>query len=118
MVTLQQGADERVVRAAAMAADKDGLAAGRFGELAFRPGSPVGAHALRIAARVHAVQGIVLGINDVEGSDCIDLEVQSEKIWVKWRKSLTLEQRLHLRIWRQGAVWTSTRRWRNAAQTE
>lgn len=106
-VTPQKGAHERVVRAAAMAALKNSLAAGSFAELAFRPASTVGEHALRIAARVRVVQGIAFGMNDVERSDRIDLEVQSAKVWAKWRQSLTRSSNGISASRRQGAVWTS-----------
>ena len=41
----------------------------------------------------------------------MDLWVQADPVWKRWRQSLSPTQKTFLRIWRGGAVKTRSRRW-------
>jgi hypothetical protein len=116
VLEIPDGGDVRTRRAAMVAASAEGLDfVAEFGQRAFRPAAPAGAHAARVAARVEASRIIAKTRNDAEGADDIDIEAQSHPVWVGWRRSLKAEQKRQLTVWRQGAVWTPTRRWRNGS---
>jgi hypothetical protein len=116
VLEMPEDGDARARRAATVAAIAEGPEfVAEFGQLAFRPAVAAGAHAARVAARIVASKVIVKTRNDADGADDIDIEVQSHPVWVGWRRDLKAEQQRQLTVWRQGAVWTPTRRWRNGA---
>ena len=103
-------ADPRA-QSAARAAHRKGPRAAGLPADAFCTAHPAGEHAARVCARAVALSGIPDSRNDAEGTEAIDLEVQSHPTWRDWRKGLTAEQASRLAVWRGGAVYTPTRRW-------
>ena len=104
-------ADQRVVRAAIKASDdRSGV---------FYPASAAGGHALRSAARATALSFANCSPSkkrqDQEGLEDADVEITSTSIWIQWVKTLDVEDRLWLRVWRGGAIRTPSRRHRGEA---
>ena len=110
-------ADERTVTAARNAArDEFGP---RTRRKDFTPCGGAGLHAIRVAARVKALQlrphRARGGRKDSEGLEQADVEALSHPTWKKWVKSLDEDDRRCLRIWRGGAIYTPTRRYSSRA---
>ena len=96
-------ADYRTVAASQTAAD---------GDDGFDPRAGAGGHALRVAARVCALALKPRGAyrrKDKEGIDTADVEATSQGVWKKWARTLDIEDRRLLRIWRGGCARTPTR---------
>ena len=53
---------------------------------------------------------------DAEGLQDVDIDANSHPKWNKWIKSLTGEQKGALDVYRGGAIWTQTRRFRWSAE--
>ncbi|CAK0796724.1 unnamed protein product [Prorocentrum cordatum] len=68
-------------------------------------------HLLRQVCRARALAHASASRHDSEGVDQIDLEASSARAWSTFRDSLTLEDRIHLKIFRCGATHSPTRRW-------
>ena len=79
-------------------------------ELCFESAADDG-HSLRLVARALALHSINAGRGDAEGAQAVDLEGQSNPVWVRWKRNLRFPHSSFLRIWRGGAVKTRTRRW-------
>ena len=80
----------------------------------FDPVCGAGEHAIRVAARVKALQLRPRGAKgerkDAEGLLDADVEAMSHRTWREWLKTLDEEDRRFLRIWRGGGLYTPTRR--------
>ncbi|CAK0846118.1 unnamed protein product [Prorocentrum cordatum] len=70
-------------------------------------------HLLRQVCRARTLAHASASRHDSEGVDQIDLEASSARAWSTFRDSLTLEDRIHLKIFRCGATHSPTRRWSN-----
>ena len=70
---------------------------------------------LRYLMRRTLLNGMPTTRQDSKGHLQIDLDAQSHGAWSKWRKNLSHQERSLLNIWRAGASWTPTRRYRDAA---
>ncbi|CAK0823628.1 unnamed protein product [Prorocentrum cordatum] len=68
-------------------------------------------HLLRQVCRARALAHASASRHDSEGVDQIDLEASSARAWSTFGGSLTLEDRIHLKIFRCGATHSPTRRW-------
>ena len=104
-------ADQRVVRAATKASDdRSGF---------FCRASTAGGHALRSAARATALSFANCSPSkkrqDQEGLEDADVEITFTSTWTQWVKTLDVENRLWLRVWRGGAIRTPSRRHRGEA---
>lgn len=84
------------------------------GRRAFCVTTERGPHLLRMASRVALLAPRLRGRKrfDEEGIQDVDVNASSDPKWLKWRRQLNDHQRQLLHIWRAGAVWTPTRRWR------
>ena len=106
-------ADERAVFAARAAAREELGARSRRTD--FEPSSPCGLHAIRVAARIKALElrprGATGVRKDAEGLRQADIEAMSHPAWKRWMKSLDEEERRCLRVWRGGGIFTPTRRY-------
>ena len=63
-----------------------------------------------MVARALALDSVNRNIDDV------DLWVQADPAWTRWKSSLSPTHRTFLRIWRGGAVKTRSRRWYHSRQ--
>jgi hypothetical protein len=80
VLQVELAADQRSKKAAATAARAETPAfVEEFGTMAFRPATPAGAHAARVAARVLAAKMVLRSRNDAEGIEKVDFEAQSHK---------------------------------------
>ena len=79
----------------------------------FWTASNFGQHVLRYLMRRTLMNSIPTTRKDSEGHRHIDVNAQSHGAWSKWRNKLSHQERTLLSIWRSGASWTPTRRYRN-----
>ena len=80
----------------------------------FRADDAAGLHALRAIARAGLLQVTTpTERGDDEGILRVDVQASSQAEWRDWKKSLSYLDRTRLHIWRGGAVWTPTRRFRD-----
>ena len=83
----------------------------RAGPRVFCADTPDGAHVLRQATRLQALNSIPATRLDREGLETLDLEASSHPTWIRWLKSLSHDQAALLNVFRSpGAVWAPTRR--------
>ena len=87
----------------------------RLPDNVFWTASKFGQHVLRYLMRRTLLNNIPTTRNDSEGHRQIDLDAQSHGAWNKWRNKLSHQERSLLTIWRAGASWTPTRRYRDIA---
>ena len=85
------------------------------GQPYFDPAADDG-HTLRMVARALALDSVNRNRWDSEGIDDVDLWVQADPAWTRWKASLSPTHRTFLRIWRGGAVKTRSRRWYHSRQ--
>ena len=105
------GLDERAAAAARAAAPAN---------MPFDASSERGQHVLRVCARAALLQPAVPSRRrwDEESIEAVDIEASSAPEWAEWRGSLSRRRRALLAIWRGGAVWTRTRRWRRGEEEQ
>ena len=75
----------------------------------FWTSDPGAAHAIRAIARIRCLQKVHMTRLDSEGVDQIDVDASSHPNWKDFEKSLDAEAKMHLEIFRAGAVKTRTR---------
>jgi len=80
----------------------------------FTVDSERGQHTLRVIARIQALRQIRHTRQDYEGSLDIDVEASCAPAWHKWVATLSVSDAALVSVYRGGAVWTPTRRYRDA----
>ena len=73
-----------------------------------------GLHTLRVIARICALMQIHKNRHDFEGALEVDVEASCSPKWHKWVASLSPSDATLVSVYRGGAVWTPTRRYRDA----
>ena len=69
-----------------------------------------------MVVRALALDSVNADRSDAEGIDEVNLWVQADAAWTRWKSALSPPQRTFLWIWRGGAVKTRSRRWFHSRQ--
>ena len=107
LVRIQDNDDHRIAKV---------TSAARGRKKAFWTGSREAEHALRAVARVHALQSVALSRWDADGINDADVDVTSSAPWKEWHSRLDFHDQALVKIFRAGAVHSSTRAQRDRSK--
>ena len=96
------GADPRIIQIVTQACPGQ--------QLPLRVNTPKGLHALRVVARITALNAATPVRFDYEGMPDVDIEASSSPRWKKFLAGLPPQDISAVNIYRGGAVWTPSRR--------